>query len=645
MKNKYVKYYLIFIPLFIHSQIKKDSSAYKNIDSVFIRKNSHNAQKITYSFNKERLIKNIRTQEIITAVPYVTLGNDKSLFYKGNKIEQISINGIKSSLTELNSVQAQDIQSVEVIYSNLDLTTGENKLTINIKTKFNPGIKGYLDVSPGVLQDFFYEGAGLSIKNKNTYISFLHSNLWNHNSGSVDQQYINSNNYLKTTRNLYQPYNSISINHIINNQSINAKFFYSGIKENSYSILNNDSKSTNQMNMKLYNINFLYDLTFGKYTFKLNSDFIVNNNTYNNTNYTKNSSDQNFKEFAVSPFLSRKLKKGNIGLGLIYTNRNLDSHNFINESELANSINQYIYNFVVLGNYNITPKLSFSASLKYQKYEDKFNKKDIILPYVKILKNFEKIGDIELVYKRNISRPNIYSLSGSMYQEIDGSITYTNPYLKFQISDLFDLSLSPKLKKGNISFGVSYEKLQNQISTEKKMVDNMIHNNVVNVLGRETGFNLSFSYPISENFDVNSFYKYFFLTNEFENSIIKGNYSIYGLSLNGKILKEYNISLNSNYRNKIYDANYFIKLKPEISFTVSRNLFNNLIYASLEFRNILDNDSKREFMILDNNNNSFKNISYLNSRLFLFTFSYNFGKSFEMKKKNINNINSDILPK
>jgi hypothetical protein len=214
---------------------------------------------------------------------------------------------------------------------------------------------------------------------------------------------------------------------------------------------------------------------------------------------------------------------------------------------------------------------------------------------------------------------------GGTYQEINGSITNSNPNLVFQKSEIIDLSITPKLRKGSISFGGTYESTANQIKTSKSIDMNnyLLINSIVNLNSNEKKMNLSLSYPLSEEININTYYKYIFIKNFYNDQVFQDKYQMFGLSLNGTIFKEYNISLNSDYRNKIYDANYFIKLKPDFSITISHNFFKNLLYTSLELRNLLDNDSKREFIISDKNNQSLKNSSYYNSRLLLLNLSTN----------------------
>lgn len=645
IRNKISLLYFSCIAFCGNAQIKKDTVAPQTIDTIVIKKTLINAEKTIYYINKERFIKNIRISEAISTIPYVTIGNDKSIFYKGNKIESILINGIKSSVTEFNVIPVETILNIEVIYSAIDLSSGENKLTLNIKTKSKPGIKGYLDISPASFQEFFYEGMGINMQYKKTFISFTHSNLWNSNSGNIDQIYLSNISNLKTKRILFQPFNSLTLSHDLGEkQSINLKFLYSGVKENIES-KDNENDIFNIMDMNSYNINLLYDWTFGRYTFKVNSDYIINQNSYLGKSSTQNASDQIFKEFALSSFISKKIKKGNIGLAFVYTNRSFNSQNNNDGIEEKNIQEQSIYNIILSSTYSLADNLSFSTNIRYQIYKDYFVTDQVFLPYVKVLQKFDKLLNIEAVYRKKVYRPNIYSLSGGIYQEVNGSITYTNPNLRFQSADLYEVSFSPTIKKGNITFGMTYEKIRNQIRTERSITNFTLINNIINGDSEETGVNISFSYPFYKDFDFNTFYKYVISNNYYENKNLKGNYHIYGVSLNGKVFKDYNIIINSNYRNRIYDANFYTELKPDLSITISRNFLNDLIYSSLEFRNILDNDARRSYSIYDGNNNALNNISYFNSRLLLLTISLNFGKNFEKQGKFINNINNDLLPK
>lgn len=644
MKNRIILGLFIIFKINVCFAQIKDTIKVKTIDSIFIKKNLSDASKSIFFLDKNKYIKNTKVLDALTNIPHISIGNDKVLFHKGNKIELLLINGVISSIEEFRSISTEDISSVEILHSFMDPTSGDNKLALNVKTKFKPGVKGYLDFSPGVLQNFVYEGAGVSIKHKNTVISFNHSNLWNTNQGNLKQLYLSEISNSKTYRNLFQPFASLSINHNLSkNKSINIKFLYSGVKEDA-EINTNNALIESNMNMDSYNINFLYDWKFGKYSFKLNSDYLMNYNKYKFYVFDLNDySNQKFREFAISPFINRKLKNGNIGLGVIYTNRDFGSINTYNKNTTENYINQSLFNIVLNSNYVLTKDLSFIFNLRYQKYIDSFNKNDILLPYIKLQHKISDKTSVETIYRKKLYRPNIYSLSGATYKEINGSETYTDPLLKYQQSNFYEISFSHSFNKTNISIAGNYEKTKNNISSLGRIKENTLSNKIINLDLEEFGATISLSTPINKNLNLNTFYKIIHINNFFDYQVNSGNYYNYGISLNGRFINKYNFYLNSNYRNRIYDVNYYTSLKPDISFSVSRNFLKDIIFLSLEFRNILDNSSKREFSIYDPLNNEFKNTSYLNSRLILLTISYNFGKNFNVKK--INNINNDLLPK
>ncbi|SDE10252.1 outer membrane beta-barrel protein [Riemerella columbipharyngis] len=640
MKSKFISLIMVAIcGSFLYAQVK-DSLYKKEIDTVVIKQLKNTSEKASYRIDNRRFVKNANFSDGITRVEYVTAAsNSKTLFYKGKKIELFLLNGVKSTMDEISNIPIKSISGIEILYNYIDPSTGEGMLAMNVKYREKMGVNGYLDVSNGIGQEFFNEGAGVFLKKQKTFINFSHNNLWNSNYGRIFQSYLNSITNYNLDRNLHQSFNLFSVTqHLDDKQSVSFKFFYSGINEDNKS---DNNVINNGMNMDSYNSNFLYDKKFGKYSFKLNSDFIINKNDYSNS--LNSNSMQTFRELAISPVLNKKIAKGNLGLAFVYTHRNFEAENTI-----ANVINkrekyQEVYNIILSSNLNILKGLSLSSSFRYQIYRDNFSENKYFLPYLRAVKTFNNL-EIEAMYRRQVYNPNIYSLSGGIYQENNGSIVYTNPYLKPQKTDFLSVSVSPEIKKGSLSLGVIYEKNKDQVNTFSYIENNQLVDRIVNINSEEKGLDFSFSYPLFENFSINGYYRLMFIKSTFQNFEMRDKYHIAGLSVNGRFFENYNLSIDSDYRNKNYQANYFVKIKPDISISVSRSIAKE-VYARITLRNILDNDYKREFLIPDQNHNLLKNNSYSPSRMLLLSLSYNFGKNFRSDSKNLMNINNDILPK
>lgn len=230
---------------------------------------------------------------------------------------------------------------------------------------------------------------------------------------------------------------------MIINQSINLKSFYSGIKENKTNISDFENIG-NQLKMNNYNFNFLYDLNFGNYQFKLNSDYLINQGNYHNTdNHSNHLSSQNFREFAIAPSLYRRLNDNSIlGLMVIYADRNFETKN-TNKNQViyqkfVNSILNFSYSF---------PTTYLSSIIKYEYYKDPYRVKKSIIPSLRISQEIGKHSEITASYKKIFKRPSIYYLSGYTYQNPDGSLTYSNPSLNFQKEDSYNISFEHEFKK------------------------------------------------------------------------------------------------------------------------------------------------------------------------------------------------------
>lgn len=612
--------------------------------------------KITSNLNKagvyqllipKKILENETLEKTIKRVSFITIDNNKNLYFKGKKINNFIFNDKPITVEEFNKLNIDEVKNIYIVSNNFNQATGEVESVIKIVQKKNiqNNIKGSLDFSQGFFQQFNYYGISLNNKfnkiSSSLQISNIHNKTDNYSYQNINSNIIDINQFRK----LSQPFFSLQNVYDINDKSsIYIKNRFSVINDETNSIFSNLNNLQYQYLIKKYNVNLRYDRKMvNNFIMKLSFDYINLNNSINSkleNNPIELNSKQNFNEYTFSPMLHKKGAKYELLNSFVFTNRN---YKFINTSN-NNYIKQNLFTYYLSYSLKINEKKSFLIGNRYQLENNNFVNKTnyFILPNITYLTKIDSIIDVEFNFKRKLQRPSINSISNSNYFDINGNEIINQEFLNPQIDNQLSLDLYREFKKFNVNINFNYTFSKDYISTIYYFNNQTLTNKTINLNDfNEKSLKTSLSIPIYTESRFNINYAISRITFNHNNNEINDYINYFDMSFSGPIFKKYLFSLNSFYIDKFYEYNAFYNAKPDFSFSISKNYLQDKLNLNLEFRNILNQESNRIIDFKENSNFYFQKIEN-QSRLLLLSFTYNFGRDFKMTKKNIQNTNNDI---
>ena len=612
--------------------------------------------KITSSLNKagvyqllipKKILENETLEKTIKRVSFITIDNNKNLYFKGKKISNFIFNDKPITVDEFNKLNIDEVKNIYIVSNNFNQATGEVESVIKIVQKKNiqNNIKGSLDFSQGFFQQFNYYGISLNNKfnkiSSRLQISNIHNKTDNYSYQNINSNILDINQFRK----LSQPFFSLQNVYDINDKSsIYIKNRFSVINDETNSTFSNLNNLQYQYLIKNYNVNLRYDRKMvNNFIMKLSFDYINFNNSINSkqeNNTIELNSKQNFNEYTFSPLLQKKGTKYELLNSFVFTNRNYKFNNTSNNSDIKQNLFTYFLSYSL----KINEKNSFLIGNRYQLENNNFVNKTnhFILPNFTYLTKIDSIVDVEFNFKRKLQRPSINSISNSNYFDINGNEIINQEFLNPQIDNQLSLDLYREFKKFNININFNYTFSKDYISTLYYFNNQTLTNTTINLNDfNEKSLKTSLSIPIYTETRLNINYAISRITFNHNNNLINDYINYFDASFSGPIFKKYLFSLNSFYIDKFYEYNAFYKAKPDFSFSISRNYLKDKLNLNLEFRNILNQESNRVMDFKENSNFYFQKTEN-QSRLLLISFTYNFGKDFKMTKKNIQNTNNDI---
>lgn len=595
----------------------------------------------------KKILENETLEKTIKRVSFITIGNDKNIYFKGKKINNFIFNDKPITVEEFNKLNIDEVKNIYIVSNNFNQGTGEIENVIKIVEKKNVqnNLKGAIDFSQGFFQQFNYYGIGLNNKynkiSSRLLISNIHNKTENYSNQNVNSNILDINQFRK----LSQPFFSLQNIYDINDKSsIYIKNKFSIINEKTNSTFSNLNNLQYQYLIKNYNINIRHDRKLvNNFIMKLSFDYINFNNSIN-SNQVNNSirldSKQNFNEYTFSPLLQKKGVKYELLNSIIFTNRNYKSNNTFSN----NDIKQNLFTYFISYSLKINETNSFLIGNRYQFENNNVLTKTnhFILPTITYLTKIDSIVDVEFNFKRKLQRPSINSISNSNYFDINGNEIINQQFLYPQIDNQLSLDLYREFKKFNININFNYTFSKDYISTLYYFNNQILTNTTINLNDfNEKSLKTSLSIPVYTDTRLNFNYSISRITFNHNSNLINDYINYFDASCSGPIFKKYLFSLNSFYIDKFYEYNAFYKAKPDFSFSISRNYLKDKLSLNLEFRNILNQESNRVVNFKENSNFYFQKIEN-QSRLFLISLTYNFGKDFKMTKKNIQNTNNEI---
>ena len=595
----------------------------------------------------KKILENETLEKTIKRVSFITIDNNKNLYFKGKKISNFIFNDKPITVDEFNKLNIDEVKNIYIVSNNFNQATGEVESVIKIVQKKNiqNNIKGSLDFSQGFFQQFNYYGISLNNKfnkiSSRLQISNIHNKTDNYSYQNINSNILDINQFRK----LSQPFFSLQNVYDINDKSsIYIKNRFSVINDETNSAFSNLNNLQYQYLIKNYNVNLRYDRKMvNNFIMKLSFDYINFNNSINSkqeNNTIELNSKQNFNEYTFSPLLQKKGTKYELLNSFVFTNRNYKFNNTSNTSDIKQNLFTYFLSYSL----KINEKNSFLIGNRYQLENNNFVNKTnhFILPNFTYLTKIDSIVDVEFNFKRKLQRPSINSISNSNYFDINGNEIINQEFLNPQIDNQLSLDLYREFKKFNININFNYTFSKDYISTLYYFNNQTLTNTTINLNDfNEKSLKTSLSIPIYTETRLNINYAISRITFNHNNNLINDYINYFDASFSGPIFKKYLFSLNSFYIDKFYEYNAFYKAKPDFSFSISRNYLKDKLNLNLEFRNILNQESNRVMDFKENSNFYFQKTEN-QSRLLLISFTYNFGKDFKMTKKNIQNTNNDI---
>lgn len=645
----FMKLFLSSFFIFSQETLKdehKDSSKVETLEEIRIIKSKRKAGVYKLQLPKE-ILKNETLNKTLRRIENITLDNNKTVYFKGKKIKNYIYNDNPITQDEFFKLLSENIVSFQIIENYFNLSNGETELVIKINDSNGniDNIKGSIEGTLGLLQEFNFYGLNLSYK-KNKFSTILNiSNLKNVSNNNSEETYNENTLNYSNHRVLYQPFFSmLNIFEIDKSSSILLRNKYSAVDENRSSTFPDLSNVSYFFLIRDYNLNIRYEKKTAKeLEYKLNLDYITNNNKIENN---LNKSCQKFTEWTLSSTISKTINKLSIQCALVLTYRDYFFNN-ISDISSINKVKQNIITPFVSFSYEINNNnsLVFGNRFQFSKdntNDDVFYKYNYYLPNFTYFSRFDSIVDIEFNYKRYVIRPNVRSISNFTYQDFNNNSTINPSYIKPEINNFLSLDFVKNIKKANITLNFSYLSSSNNINTLNKLNEyNMVstNTNLDFYNSKSISTSLSFKFYKETRFNLN--YSYTKLKME-KDKKTKGGFTNYlDLSITGNIDKNTMYSFNSYYIDRFYDFNLYRSVKPDFSFSISRNFIKDKLNINLEYRNILNNDANRMLRLTDNTNKyDLNNINI--SNMILVNASYNFGKSFKLNRKYIRNINSDM---
>ncbi|BFM43802.1 hypothetical protein CFS9_24430 [Flavobacterium sp. CFS9] len=620
-----------------------DSSKVETLQEIKIIKNRRKAGIYKLHLPKE-ILKNENMGKTLRRVENITLDNSKTVYFKGKKIKNYIYNDKVITQEEFFKLLSENIVSFQIVENYFNLSNGETELVIKVKDNNGnvDNIKGTVDGTLGLLQEFNFLGLNLFYK-KNKFSTILNiSNLKNVSDNSSEEMFNDKTLNYSNHRVLYQSnFSMLTIFEIDKSSSLSLRNKYSIVDENRRSIFPDLSEASYFFLIRDYNTNLRYEKkTENNLEYKLNLDYVSNNNKIENTS---NKSNQKFTEWTFSSSVSKSIDKLYIQSALVLTCRNYVFDNVTNRSEVKQNIVTPFISF----SYDLNPNNSLSFGNRFQFSQDKVNHEAVFdhnfyLPNFTYFSKFDSIVDLEFNYKRYVVRPSIRSISNFTYQDFNNNSIVNPSYLEPEINNSFSLDLVKNIKKVDITLNFGYLTSSNNISVVNELNDyKMIseNTNLDSYNSSSVGTSVSFKFYKESRFNLN--YSYTKLKMKKENEIYEGFVNYLDLSVSGNIDKSTMYSINSYYIDRFYDFNLYRSVKPDISFSLSRNFLKDRLNINLEYRNILNTDANR-MLRFTNNTNYYALDNRNTSHMILVNASYNFGKTFKVNRKYIRNINSDM---
>lgn len=647
-----------------------------NLKEVVIKSNDkieNTSRKSIYKVDQKDFIKSAKATEVLSSIPNIFVKTPNELIVEGTLSARIFIDGIEIMNDELKTLEAKDIEKVEVI-SNPSSKYGPDFLgaVVNIITKQNTQqfIKGSIDVSRGL--DYNVSGIRPSISFKRgnlivkSYFGLSGGDSWtNYNLERVDvngiynlSSFNNSKRIQKSSQNRINLKLSDKSSLNFSNSLFSYKFTgdAKGIQYLNSLLLDSyikDGVESNQnwdlATVYSYHINENKNLFIkGKYYVNdniSNSTFNYSNGTAQDFNIGSKSKDLSFDiEYEIDKLIVFK-KKSSFMTDLKFINRNYTYSN----TEFY--VNQNVINATAGLETEWTTKFSSEIAATFENTRN-FNSLlldkqfSYLLPTINTIYHFKNKIDFKFGYSRKILKPNASDMNDALLFLNPSLAKQGNSDLDPQIRNYYYISLTKAIKADNLSLKFYNESISNAISEVYRTQSNLLIQTLDNAAKyNSTGMNFGYRTKLFNKimFNMNSGFDYNTFEDNGNAAVLKKNsgFTFRGnLSLNANFFKD-KISLSFSGRQNGPNYSLLSKRisKPYLDISLNAILIKDKLTAGIYGQGLLGN-SASGFDDVSSYNNFYQKIVVRNNTTnLMFSLVYSFGKNFNDRiiENNINN--------
>jgi hypothetical protein len=635
----------------------------------------NNAYKSTYKIDHRNFIKNAKANAVLETLPNLSVQNDE-IFVEGNNKALILINGVQASPIELRTIDAEDVDRVEVISNPTTAMSTEHigsLINVILKKKKGSFIKGVIDGSIGIRNNYYSTFPSLSYKRGAFLVKSYFSKIYNEQLIETELERAQSNGFYNENSERKPKGGQYSFNTRINydlskKTALNVVYDVGGYSFNSLTsgsyitqasnefitFFNRSKEKQNRITLGpilTYNVNSNNTLTFKGKFFKY--DNIDNYNLINELNNPrKNEIRSSTREISGEFSLDNKeVKLGDLKVdfysGLKYINRNFDFN--------TGNIKQSIYSLFSEINTDFSSKVSFNLGLDIENTDNKGANIDQnyynLLPTVNLVYHFANKQDLKFGYSKRMIRPGAYNLNDDLVYINPGLARKGNNQLKAQIRDYYSITFSKASKVSNLSLKLYNEQIKNGIIETYTQQGDILVNSMENVsrsdsYGLNVGFRTKLFRIIMANFNSGIDYNTF--ETDASNVLVSSNSGFTfrnSFNLRTNMLKNKLALIFSGYNTTpAYTLINKTISYPSLNLEVESNFFKDKLNARIGYRDMFALNTVRKissnfdsFRQLINNHNKTTNI--------VFSLAYNFGKVFNDRMNSREIENSDIIVK
>jgi Outer membrane protein beta-barrel family/CarboxypepD_reg-like domain len=649
----------------------------QNLNEVVIEtkeKTINTARKSSYKINNKDFIKNAKATEVLATIPNVFF-NENTIVVDGNLTAKIFIDGIEVTSNELKTIDASDIDRVEVI-NNPSGTYGADflgaVLNLILKKQSQDFIKGSVLGSRSARFDNWY--AEPSISYKRNWLTFKSSfeykrnnqeliyNLQRNNSGNVFLQQFD--NHTKGIQKAAEMRMSIQFSEKSNWNITNYLFGYKFIdRVNGQSMSGGNppvffSKGGETGNTN-WDIASVYSQKIGeKTTFFYKNKYLVYENV-NSANfiysdgtqllYDIQSKNRDFYNTLDLESEGLTIFKKNMSFysGLKYINRRFGF------SESNYYVNQNIANIYVELDSQWTQRFSTDLSLIYENTRNSNNialnqRYGYLLPTLSLLYRFANKSETRFGYSRRLLRPSANDLNDERIVSSPGQARQGNADLLPQIRNYCFITFGKAVQTTSFLVKLYNESISNSIVNTFKLEDNLLVQTLENAAKfNASGMSLGFRTKLAKkiNCNLNTGFEYCVYEDNSINALIpktsgytfRGNINLSTRVLNDKVFIAFSGSQNGpNYSLQSKSTN-----QPYFDFRATTNFFKDKVTLAFYAGNIFGNAANLRQVTAYTNFYQRVEIRNNTSNVSL-SLSYNFGKKFDDAIDNRNIENDDI---